>query len=143
MMRLVSLLKRVSMLCACMVALSPAMIAQYNGGLQGTITDPDGAVIPDATVTLTNKETNGVLTTTSRSGGEYNFNGLPPSSYNLTISRTGFKQKEIDNIKIIAEQANSLNVQMEVGGSSEVVNVNAEERPLIDTATQFRVPSMA
>lgn len=135
MMRLVSLLKRVSMLCACMVALSPAMIAQYNGSLQGTITDPDGAVIPDATVTLTNKETNGVLTTTSRSGGEYNFNGLPPSSYNLTISRTGFKQKEIDNVKIIAEQANSLNVQMEVGGSSEVVNVNAEERPLIDTAT--------
>lgn len=118
-----------------MVAFSPVVIAQYNGGLQGTVTDPDGAVIPGATVTLTNKETNAVLTTTSRAGGDYSFNALPPSTYKITVSHAGFKQKEIDNVKIIAEQPNSLNLQMEVGGESEVVNVNAAERPLIDTST--------
>jgi hypothetical protein len=55
--------------------------AQYRASIQGTVTDPTGAVVPDATITLTDKETGRVLTATSNDRGVYNINALPPSRY--------------------------------------------------------------
>ena len=109
--------------------------AQYGASLQGTVADSTGAVIPGATVTLTDTETNRVLTTQSNASGGYFFGTLGPSSYRIDVSRDGFKKKTIDNVKIIAEQPNSLNIAMEVGTTSESVTVNADAQPLIDTST--------
>ncbi len=135
MKRLISLFTHVALVLTCLAVLSPAARAQYNASLQGTVTDTDGALVPGATVTLPDKETNRVLTTTTRTSGDFNFNALPPSTYKLTVTRAGFMQQDLDNVKIIAEQANTRNVQLKVGGANEVVTVNAEDLPLIDTAT--------
>ncbi|HUA14471.1 MAG TPA: carboxypeptidase-like regulatory domain-containing protein [Verrucomicrobiae bacterium] len=109
--------------------------AQYRGSIQGTVTDPQGAVIPGATVTLTDKETNRTLTATTSDAGIYNFSTLPPSHYSMTVEKTGFKKKVLDDVSIIAEQANAVNVQLDIGASNETVTVNAANAPLIDTET--------
>jgi hypothetical protein len=109
--------------------------AQYRASIQGVVTDPSGAVIPDATVTLINKETNRSMTATSNGNGIYSFNALPPSRYSLTVEKTGFKKKVLEDVGVIAEQANSVNVQIDVGQTSETVTVQGDATPLIDTET--------
>jgi hypothetical protein len=109
--------------------------AQYNASLQGSVLDEKGALVPGATLTLTDKETNRKLTATSGDDGTFVFNSLKPSAYRLEASCKGFKTNVIDNVQILAEQANALNVALEVGGTTETVTVNASEHPLIDTET--------
>ena len=109
--------------------------AQYRASLQGTVADSQGAMVPGAELTLTDKETNHVVKATSDDSGNFSFSQLPPSTYKLEAARAGFKSKVLDGVHILAEQANALNVVMEVGGQSETVTVNAAENPAIDTAT--------
>ena len=119
----------------CVLLFAALAQAQYRGSIQGVITDPQGAVIPGATITLIDRETNRTLTATSDNAGVYNFNTLPPSRYSMTVEKTGFKKKVLDNVAIIAEQANAINIQLEIGAVGETVTVNASEAPLIDTET--------
>src|SRR5260370_14069506 len=109
--------------------------AQYRASIQGVVTDPDGATVSGATLTLTNLEINQKLTATSDANGIYNFNALPPSKYSLTVEKTGFKQNVLDNVGLIAEQANALNVQLEIGDVTQSVTVSGDSTPLIDTKT--------
>src|SRR5207245_6343844 len=109
--------------------------AQYRASLQGVVTDAQGAVVPGAKVILTDEETNRKLEITSNDSGIYNLSALPPSHYRIEVEKTGFKKKVLDHVGIIAEQANALNVQLDVGESTETITVNAEEMPLIDTET--------
>src|SRR5215471_4893036 len=106
--------------------------AQYRGAIQGVVTDPQGAVVSGATVTLTNKETGQVTKTTTNDGGIYNLNALPPSVYQMKVERAGFKQKLLENLKVIAEQANAVNVQLDLGNAEETVTVT-DSTPLMDT----------
>ena len=98
-MRRPSLAVHVVLLIVSIVASAVLVQAQYRASIQGVVTDPTGAVVPGATVTLTDKETNRTLTATSDDGGIYNFTALPPSTFVVTVERTGFKKKTIDNYK--------------------------------------------
>ena len=72
--------------------------AQFRAGIQGTVTDSTGALVPDATVTLTNKETNAKQMTQSSGDGFYRISGLPPGRYSLLIEKTGFKKQSFENV---------------------------------------------
>ncbi|MDE3201468.1 MAG: TonB-dependent receptor [Acidobacteriota bacterium] len=109
--------------------------AQYGASLQGTVTDTTGAVIPGATITMVDQETNRTLTATSDPAGVFTINHLAPSKYTITITRDGFKKKVLSNVSLLAEQANNLTVQLEVGAAAETVTVNAATTPVIDTET--------
>jgi hypothetical protein len=109
--------------------------AQYRASLRGTISDPSGAVIPGATVTLIDSDTNQVLTSTSDGSGIYTFNALPPGHFHLVVERQGFKKKSVSEVVLIPEQPNALNVQMEVGDAQQSVTVNGSSAPLLDTDT--------
>src|SRR6266568_6862805 len=128
-MRLKTLLILVLSFCA-----APAY-AQYRASIQGVVTDPQGGVVSGVTVSLTNLETNQTLTATTNENGIYNFNALPPSKYSLTAEKTGFKKKVLENVGIIPEQANAVNVQLEVGEVTQSVTVSGDSTPLIDTET--------
>jgi Carboxypeptidase regulatory-like domain len=115
--------------------LVPAARAQYNASLRGVITDPQGAVVNGATVTLVNPETNASQTVIS-ANGIYTFNGLPPAHFRLTVEAQGFKKKVLEQVQIIPEQLNALDVQLEVGNVAETVSVSGTTLALdTDTAT--------
>lgn len=120
---------------ACAAFLSAAAHAQYRASIQGVVTDPQGAAVSGATVTLKNLGTNQTLTATTDDNGIYNFNALPPDQYSLTVEKAGFKKKVLDKVGVIAEQANAVNIQLEVGEVTQSVTVNGDSTPLIDTET--------
>lgn len=126
---------RTVLLVVCIIFTTVLAHAQYRASIQGVITDPQGAAVPGATVTLTDKDTNRTLTTTSNDGGIYNFNALPPDHFLLMAEKTGFKKNVLDNLTVIAEQANAINVQLEIGTTTETVTVNGAAVPQIDTET--------
>jgi hypothetical protein len=134
-MRRPSFAVHVVLLIVCTFLLTTLVQAQYRASIQGVVTDPSGAVVAGATITLTDKETNRTLTATSDDSGIYNITALPPSNYTMTVEKSGFKKKTIDNYSVIAEQSNALNVELELGKSTETVNVSATEIPAIDTQT--------
>jgi len=108
--------------------------AQFRGSLRGTITDPNGGAVVGATVTLTNKNTNESLTSTTDAYGIYQFNALPPAPYSLSVQKSGFTTKVLENVQIIPEQPNSLDVQLQVGQIQQSVTVSATTYAL-DTDT--------
>ena len=125
-----------AMLLAAFFCLLPqALHAQFNAALRGTVSDSTGAIIPGATVTLVNKATGALLTAQSNSSGIYTFNALPPDQFSLKVEMQGFKTKSVAQVVLIPEQANVLNLQLEVGSNQETVTVNGTEAPLLDTDT--------
>jgi Carboxypeptidase regulatory-like domain/TonB dependent receptor len=123
------------LLLACLSVLLPGASAQYRASIQGTVTDPQGAAVAGAAVTLQNEETGQTYKAESDENGIYNFNGLPPSKFTITVEKAGFKTKVTKGVGVIAEQANSVNVALEVGQTNESVTVNGDAVPLIDTET--------
>jgi hypothetical protein len=109
--------------------------AQYRASIQGVVTDPEGAVVSGATLTLTNLDTNQALTATTDENGVYNFNALPSSRFTLTVEKIGFKKKVLEKVGVIPEQANALNIQLELGQVTESITVSGDSTPLMDTET--------
>ncbi len=109
--------------------------AQYGASMQGVVMDAQGAVIPGAHVTLTEQDTGRKAETTADGTGNFFFGGLAPSLYKIEASHDGFQTNVIQNFKVIADQANALNVKLDVGGATTTVTINAEEQPQIDTET--------
>jgi hypothetical protein len=109
--------------------------AQYRASIQGVVTDPQGAAVSGATLTLTNLDTNQALTATSDENGVYNFNALPSVKFSLTVEKAGFKKKTLANVGIIPEQANALNIQLDLGEVTQTVTVTGDSTPLMDTET--------
>jgi Carboxypeptidase regulatory-like domain len=105
-------------------AAASILFAQTNTtGLNGTIVDPSGALIPGATITLTNNETNLVKTATSGAKGEYSFEQILPGSYTVTVSASGFSNS-VRKVRLLVATPLSLNIAMTLG-VTEVVNVDA------------------
>lgn len=109
--------------------------AQYGASMHGTVADAQGAMIPGAHITLTEKDTGIQHEATSDASGNFFFGGLAPSLYKVEIAHDGFQTKVIDNLKVIADQANGLNVKLDVGGATTTITVNAATQPLMDTET--------
>ncbi|HJQ35090.1 MAG TPA: TonB-dependent receptor [Pyrinomonadaceae bacterium] len=99
--------------------------AQFRAGLQGVVSDAQGAAVVGATVTLTNNETNKTQQTTSGDEGFYRFDRLAPGSYSITAEASGFKKKVLENVEVRAEEVQGINVALEAGGVSETVTVSS------------------
>lgn len=127
------LLSRIVITLSCMLVVAFAAHAQYRGGIQGTVLDPQGEAIPDATITVTAKETGLTQTTTSDANGVYSVTRLAPGLYTITAEKAGFKKQVLDDIQIIPEQVNSFNITLSVGQVTESVTVTGNEIPAIDT----------
>jgi hypothetical protein len=112
---------------------APALHAQFGGSMNGTVTDPSGAVVPGATVKLTNPATQATRTATTNSTGFYTFTELPPGNYAVTVTATGFKEQDFTDVAVTAEQPRGLDVKMTAGGASETVTVNGDQTPILNT----------
>ena len=125
-------LRFLSMVAIVLVAALSAS-AQYRAGIQGTILDPQGAVVEGAKVTVTANDTGLSQEATSDASGVYNIFRLAPGLYTVVVEKTGFKKKLLDNIEIIPEQVNALNISLEIGQLTESITVNGTDIPAIDT----------
>jgi hypothetical protein len=97
-----------------------------TGELTGLVTDPSGAVIANATVTLTNNSTAEKRTTVTTPAGIYRFVALPVvGSYSLEASPKGFKTIKVDDVVVSVGTVTSRDIQLEVGAGSETVTVEA------------------
>lgn len=109
------------------LVLSYALAGQsITGSITGTLSDPTGAVIPGAAVTVTNIDTNIAVSVKTDAGGNYTVSLLPRGRYRLEASASGFKRSVQENILLeVAAQAR-LDIQMTVGEVAESVVVSAE-----------------
>jgi hypothetical protein len=107
--------------------------AQFKAGIQGTVKDASGALIPQAKVTLTNSETGKTQETTASDEGFYRLSGLAPGKYKLTVEKSGFKQKVFADVTVNAETVQGMDVELETGAVSETVTISAETAPLLQT----------
>jgi len=110
-----------------------AASAQFKAGIQGTVTDSGGGLVPEAKMTLTNKETGKTQDTTSSSDGFYQISGLAPGQYKLTVEKSGYKQKVFDDVAVNAETVRGLDVELEPGDVSASVTVTSEAEVQLGT----------
>jgi hypothetical protein len=97
-----------------------------TGSIVGTVTDPSGAVVPGAKVTITNKATGQVITTTTTSTGTYTSGALTPGNYQVRFEGQGFKTAELP-VTVQVNTTASGNIKLEVGQSAQVVEVQGAE----------------
>jgi len=118
----------------CLLLTGSASWAQtiVTGGLSGTVTDPSGAAIASATLTLKSSATGESFSTTSSASGEYQFSLLKPGEYTLTISKDAFNTST-RKINVQLGQNAMVNIRLEVGTSSTIVEVTGEQTPLLQT----------
>ncbi|MCC6587226.1 MAG: TonB-dependent receptor [Bryobacterales bacterium] len=103
-----------------------------NGSISGRITDPTGAVIAGASVSIQNSATNVRQTTETNPEGRFSVTNLIPGTYSVTAAHQGFRTVERDNVLLRVGDRLSLDIPLEIGASAERVTVTAEV-PLIRT----------
>ena len=104
-----------------------------EGSLQGTVTDPTGALVSSATVTVTNTATNIATVALSSSAGFFNISPLPPGTYTVRIVAKGFEALVQDNVVVDALQSRVFNPVLTVGSATQTVTVTGAP-PVLDTA---------
>src|ERR1700731_2419996 len=114
------------------VLLLGALAASVNGfsqsttQLHGTITDPQGAVISTARVTLSSAGTGFNRQTLTNANGEYQFLQVPPGTYKVVAEMAGFTTLTRTDIQLLVNTPTTLDLRMELGQTTESVNVAAE-----------------
>jgi hypothetical protein len=119
------------------LALSSVLAVAQNastGAVLGTVTDPSGAVIPNAELTLTNVGTNQSATAKSNSSGQFTFPNLTPGDYKLTVKAEGFQTASINGVTIDVNKTFNAPVQLQVGGTTNVIEVQAAAQVELQTS---------
>src|SRR5258708_10700950 len=137
------------MVCVCLVTLTaqPVWAQAVYGSIIGTVTDPQGAAVANAKVTVTDQRKNTSDTTTTNDSGNYSVTHLIPDVYTVRVEAPGFKASEQKDVIVSADAAANVPLQFQVGGTSETVEVTAEAPQLktdrADVATEFNAMQVA
>lgn len=123
---------KLSLLALFMAAVSGLWGQTAATSLNGTVTDPKGAVIVNATLTLSNPETGFARTVKTNDQGVYQFLQVPPAGYELTISAPGFATQKQGKLVLMVNTPATLNVAMRLAGSDVIVDVTSSA-PLVNT----------
>jgi len=106
-----------------------------TGAIIGNVTDPQGGVVPNATVTVTNLGTNNVVTVNTNQDGGYRVSNLPPGNYSVETTVTGFAPAKAESIVVEVGQTTTVDLPLTLGTATAVVDVTAEA-PVINTNSQ-------
>ena len=110
-----------------------AMSQEFRGSITGKVTDPNGAVVSGATVTIKNVATNAEATATTNDEGSYDFPVLLPGKYRLVVTREGFKVEAREQIEVRVADKLTIDVQLQTGSIAETVTVVST--PTLDTGS--------
>src|ERR1041384_889448 len=103
-----------------------------SGSIQGTITDPTGSVVPNATVVATQAETQTRNVRQTTAAGFYVISPLPAGDYSVTVTANGFQTMVLDKVTVDALSTAAVNLTLKVGTSSESVTVT-DTAPSVNT----------
>jgi carboxypeptidase family protein/TonB-dependent receptor-like protein len=101
--------------------------------LNGFVRDPQGAVVINASVKARNLATNFTREVTTNDEGYYQIINLPPGEYEITVEAPSYKKAVVPSYKLTVGARADLDVAMELGQISEIVNVSAEDQPIVET----------
>lgn len=120
--------KFLSVSALCLLIYSGQIFAQSTvaGAINGRVTDPQGAVVPNASVKVTNTGTNSAVTVTANDDGAYRVTNLQPGTYNVEISSGGFAVSRAENIVVEVGKSTNIDVKLTVGTATAEVEVTAE-----------------
>src|ERR1700686_1690569 len=122
-------MKRLQFCLAVFAVLALASIAfaqVQNGQFEGTVTDPTGAAIANAKVTVSNSATGLNLSATTNSSGSYTVKEVPPGVYKVEVEAAGFKKLENNGVTANAGTISRVDVRLQLGKASETVEVTGE-----------------
>jgi len=127
-----SLLARAALAAMCLLILVPVSLPaqELRGKISGRVLDPNGAVVPGATVKVVNVARNTTATLKSNDDGVFDAPLLLPGTYQVLVEVTGFKKVLRDNVEVAINQTTTLEIKMDVGSPTETVTVTAEVPPL-------------
>ena len=121
---------------ACVLLLLAGSALQSQGifaTLTGVVSDPSGAVVANAKVVLKDATSGSARDTVTNAEGYFTFASVPVGTYNLSVEATGFQTYKADGIALGGAEKRNLNVSLAVGVTSQTVEVNAQELPLVTT----------
>src|SRR5579862_4903508 len=126
-----------------------AMAQIQNGQFAGTVTDPSGAAVANARITITNQGTGLSVNATSNAAGAYQVSELPPGAYKITIEAAGFKTFSDVGVTLNAGSTAHVDAKMTLGQTREVVEVtgeasqvNTEEAKLATTVSTTQIENL-
>ena len=114
--------------------LSAVTFGQGLSTINGIVTDPTGAIVPNATINVVEVDTGLSRSTVTNTEGVYNLSSLRPTTYMLTVDAAGFRQTKQSGILLQANASVTINVKLEVGEATQTVNVEASAKQ-VDTST--------
>ena len=118
------------LLCAVAVALGAQ---SYQGGVRGTVTDPQGAAVSGTKITLTNTGTGVVRSTLTTGDGTYVFSDVDPATYSVAAESPSFKHYEQTGVLVGTQEFVTVDVTMQMGNVSQSVTVT-EQVPLVESS---------
>jgi len=119
-------------LCLC----ATSLLAQtFRGTILGTVTDPQGAVVSGAKVTVHNINTGLERTTQTSADGSYSVPELPIGTYTVTVNQSGFQTSSITNIAVDVAAEKRVDVPLKAGQVTTTVEVSGETLPIVETTT--------
>src|SRR5256714_6986098 len=125
-----------SSLAFLLLLISTSLVAQsFRGTILGTVTDPQGAVIPGAKVTVHNVNTALERTTQTSADGSYSVPELPIGTYNITATQSGFQTAVISNVAVDVAAEKRVDFVFRTGQVSDKVEVSGEALPQVETTT--------
>jgi hypothetical protein len=113
---------------------NPTFAQSESGSISGLITDPGGAVIPGAVVTVTDLGTNNAVTTKTGPRGEYSFSTLRASRYKISVTAAGFKDTLVPEVVLHTQDKLAENVKLDIGSASDSVTLTADSNDQIETS---------
>ena len=122
---------KVKLIMAALVSVA-AWTQVQSGRIVGSVTDPNKAVIPNASVVITNTGTNQSQTIATNGTGEFVLTPVNPGLYTVRVTAPGFSRAEVNNVEVVVGQSALVNVQMRIGETSTTIEITAAT-PLINT----------
>jgi hypothetical protein len=123
------------MLLFLLIGAMPVVAQETAGSVQGTVTDPSGAIIPNVQIEISSPNLARPLTATTDAAGTYRFPNLPVGTYSLTATATGFSTLKKTDVNVVLGRIAAVDFSMQVGSVSESVTVVADAAMVDTTST--------